>query len=95
MAPKPCQEKAPRLEYLTRSYLERDMGSESYQPAGSFLCCPQNIFMKELIKGLGIILIMWMIVSAGMVELTGKAGVLWGAVITCVVVLGVHIYNKK
>lgn len=50
--------------------------------------------MKELIEGAGVILMMWMIISAGMIEVSGTAGILWGAVITGVIILSVYVYKK-
>ncbi len=51
--------------------------------------------MREFIEGAGIILVMWMIISAGMIEIAGKAGILWGALITVVVFIAVYIYNEQ
>jgi len=51
--------------------------------------------MKEMLAGAGIILLMWMIISAGMIEISGKTGILWGAVITGVILLSIYVYGKN
>lgn len=51
--------------------------------------------MKEMVEGLGIILLMWMIISAGMIEISGEAGILWGAVITGIIILSIYVYGKN
>ena len=50
--------------------------------------------MKEIIKFAGFVLVMWMIISAGMIEVAGRAGILWGAVITGVIIISVYIYTN-
>ncbi len=52
--------------------------------------------LKGLLEGLGIILLMWGIISAGMVELVGeRGGLLWGAAITGLVLLSVYVYTQE
>lgn len=84
------------FEHLDRSYSERSMGGESHHSAASFLHSPpRKAIMKDLLKLVGVALIMWMIISAGMIEIAGKAGILLGAVITGIVFLSVYIYYRE
>jgi hypothetical protein len=50
--------------------------------------------LEKIGNGIGIILMMWMIISAGMIEIAGSAGILWGAVITFVIILCIYIYYR-
>lgn len=48
MARNPCQEKAPRLEYLTRSCSERDVGGESHRQRGAFYVAPTGSIARMI-----------------------------------------------
>ena len=72
------------------------MDNESYHRRGAFcISANKSNRMKEMLAGAGIILLMWMIISAGMIEISGKTGILWGAVITGVILLSIYVYGKN